>query len=162
VRGIEQNKISSVRVPGQSLASRLRPRPPSISPCPMWSCRGLRQYGRRKEGKPLIKPILHTLASGGGICARLNDCYVAPTPNPTTRHFSHSDNESPEGCKLSELPLCSLRHFTNSKLNTRVRFPSPAPRFSAPHPEVASSLSLPIEGNVGISGPQVDNAVAMI
>jgi hypothetical protein len=47
----------------------------------------------------------------------------------------HSDKEKfpsglnhPEGCKMSERPLHGLRNFATSKLNTRVRFPSPAPK----------------------------------
>jgi hypothetical protein len=46
----------------------------------------------------------------------------------------HSDNEKfcndlngPKTPKMSERPLKTLQYFETSKLNTRVRFPSPAP-----------------------------------
>src|ERR1700730_18738873 len=46
----------------------------------------------------------------------------------------HSDNEKfcidlngPKTPKMSERPLKTLRYFETTKLNTRVRFPSPAP-----------------------------------
>ncbi len=39
-----------------------------------------------------------------------------------------SDLNHPEGCKMSERLLCELSNFSTSKLNTRVRFPSPAPK----------------------------------
>src|SRR5216684_8341002 len=46
----------------------------------------------------------------------------------------HSDNEKfcndlnrPKTSKMSELPLKTLQFFETSKLNTRARFPSPAP-----------------------------------
>jgi hypothetical protein len=49
----------------------------------------------------------------------------------------HSDNEKfcndlnrPKTPKMSEWPLKTLQDFPTSKLNTRVRFPPPAPRFS--------------------------------
>ena len=51
----------------------------------------------------------------------------------------HSDNEEfcndlkgSKSCKMSEWPLKVFQDFPTSKLNTRVRFPSPAPRFSTP------------------------------
>jgi hypothetical protein len=51
----------------------------------------------------------------------------------------HSDNEKfcndlnePKPPKMSERPLETRQDFPTSKLNTVVRFPSPAPRFSAP------------------------------
>src|SRR5713226_3552109 len=47
----------------------------------------------------------------------------------------HSDNEKfcndlnrPKTPKMSEWPLKTLQDFPTSKLNTRVRFPSPAPK----------------------------------
>src|SRR6266849_3044797 len=49
----------------------------------------------------------------------------------------HSDKEKfcndlngPKTRKMSEWPLKTLQDFPTSKLNTRVRFPSPAPNFS--------------------------------
>jgi hypothetical protein len=59
---------------------------------------------------------------------------AVPRAKSTQRH---SDNEKfrnglnePQGCKMLEWPLSMLRNSTTSKLNTRVRFPSPAPMFS--------------------------------
>jgi hypothetical protein len=53
----------------------------------------------------------------------------------------HSDKEKfpsglnhPQGRKMPEWLLNALRKFTTSKLNTRVRFPSPAPMFSGAFP----------------------------
>jgi hypothetical protein len=47
---------------------------------------------------------------------------------------SHSDNGNfrrylrrPQSCKMSERSLFALQYLATSKLNTRVRFPSPAP-----------------------------------
>jgi hypothetical protein len=43
-----------------------------------------------------------------------------------------NDLNEPKPLKMSERPLKTLKDFPTSKLNTRVRFPSPAPRFSTP------------------------------
>jgi hypothetical protein len=44
----------------------------------------------------------------------------------------YNDLNGPKTSKMSEQPLKTLQDFPTSKLNTRVRFPSPAPRSSNP------------------------------
>jgi hypothetical protein len=55
----------------------------------------------------------------------------------TPSGYRHSDKEKfcndlngPKTPNMSERPLKTLLDFPTSKLNTRVRFPSPAPIFS--------------------------------
>jgi hypothetical protein len=79
------------------------------------------------------------------------------------RALSHSDKEQfcrslnhPEGCKKSELSLHALRNFSTSKLNTRVRFPSPAPMRLQPDASAHEFRFDHVEGASNGREPDVD------
>src|SRR5512144_139444 len=91
-------------------------------------------YGRRR---PLDASARHSSAAREFIrptTAAAGPLGIRGGSTQDDRARGHSDKEKfcnslncPQGCKMSEWPLSEQKNSATSKLNTRVRFPSPAP-----------------------------------